>query len=259
MAEVYFQPPTDSPLSARLTPLLIGPSGAGKSAVAKQIAQATGSHLMRVSLSTWNPSGAKDTPTLRRIGQTLSKHERVVLVIDEVDKLSTDTGSWARSCAAEIYDLLERECAHLLTESEDERKTLERKLRSHLFLIAAGTWQHLQNRRTTPRRLGFGAACESSPKPLPDITALAISEGYPIELFGRFHTTPIILEYPDPQETAEVLDRMGVRALAKLTGSLDLVERFSWHPFGLRALESLYTDLLLIQKQQTGNTARLGL
>jgi hypothetical protein len=178
-------------------------------------------------------------------------------VIDEVDKLSTDTGSWARSCAAEIYDLLERECAHLLTDSEDERKSLDRKLRSHLFLIAAGTWQHLQNRRTTPRRLGFGAACESSPKQPPDITALAISEGYPIELFGRFHTNPVLLDYPDSPETAEILDRMGLHALAELTGRRDLVEQFTWHPFGMRALESLYTDLLLIRKQQTANTFRL--
>lgn len=258
MAEVYFQPPSDSPISARLTPLLIGPSGAGKSALAKQIAQATGSHIMRVSLSTWIPSGAKDTPTLRRIGQTLNKYERVVLIIDEVDKLSSDTGSWARSCATEIYDLLERECSHLLTDCEGERKTLERKLRSQLFLIAAGSWQHLQNRRTNTRGLGFGAACESSPKPPPDITALAIAEGYPIELFGRFHTNPVLLDYPDSAETAEILDRMGLHALAELAGRRDLVERFTWQPFGMRALESLYTDLLLIRKQQTANTCRLG-
>lgn len=250
MAEVYFQPPASSALAPRLTPLLIGPTGAGKSAVAKQIAAATGSHLVRVSLSTWTPTGSRDAPTLRRIGQALTKHERVVLVIDEIDKLSTDTAAWTRSCAAEVFDLLERECVHLLTDNDADRKCLEPKLRTKLFLLAAGTWQHLQAQRGGPRTLGFGVAGGVSSPPPQDITALAIAEGYPAELLGRFHTAPVFLDYPDATETREIFERTGIRTLAESTGRQELLERFTWHPFGLRALESLYTDLLLIQKQQ---------
>lgn len=101
MAEIFFQPPISTTLTPRLTPLLVGPTGVGKTAVAKQIAATIGSHLIRVSLSTWTPVGSRALPTLRRIGQTLSKHDRVILVIDEIDKLATDNGAWTRSCAAE--------------------------------------------------------------------------------------------------------------------------------------------------------------
>lgn len=257
MAEVYFQPPPSSPLAPRLTPLLIGPTGAGKSAVAKQIASATGSHLVRVSLSTWNPTGSRDTPTLRRIGQVLGKHERVVLVIDEIDKLSTDTAAWTRSCSAEVYDLLERECAHLLADSDADRKILEPKLRTKIFFIAAGTWQHLHTRRAAPRPLGFGATRNASLTTERDITSWAISEGYPAELFGRFHTTPVFLDYPDAAETSDLLRRLGIDALAESTGRRDILERFTWRPFGLRALESLYTDLLLLQRQQHASAVAL--
>lgn len=106
---------------------------------------------------------------------------------------------------------------------------------------------------------GFGTASAYPKLPPANIAAFAIFEGYPVELFGRFHSSPIFLDYPDATETAEMMEQLGILALAQSVGRLDLVRSFSWSPFGLRSLESLYTDLLLAQQRQRTEPASLTL
>jgi hypothetical protein len=110
-------------------------------------------------------------------------------------------------------------------------------------LVGAGAWQGLHDRKQS-RAIGFGSVSGvSSETPL---LLRAIKEaGFPSELLGRFHSNPVQLAYPDPDETQQLFRLLGFDTLANRTGNMQLLRNFSWSPFGLRSLESLYTDLLL--------------
>ena len=253
MATLYFFNEPAAGLRPRFTPLLIGPTGSGKTAVVKRITKAVDAHLMRVTLSEWVPNGAREetSPTLRTLVTALLEHERMVLFIDELDKISNSDGTWNRSCLSEIFDVLERNIPKHLIKSKADQERLTAKIRDRLLIVGAGTWSHLQSTHGNTRPMGFSASRAAQPAPFTtDIVDRALKEGFPAELFGRFHNVPFFLNYPEEHETAEILNRLGLVKLATSSGRSDLIRDFTWKPFGLRNLESLYADLLVARHAQ---------
>jgi len=255
MATLYFSSKSSGGLRPRFAPLLIGPTGSGKTAVVERVANKLKAHLMRVTVSEWTPNGAREetSPTLRTLVATLLEHDRVVLFIDELDKLSDSSGTWNRSCLCEIFNVLERDLPTHFTKNKTDQERLSVKTRDRLWIVGAGTWSHLQPSHANTRPMGFSSPAPRVPQstiPTTDIVERALKDGFPVELLGRFHNVPFFLNYPDEHETAEILEHLGLVKLAKDTGRFNQIQDFTWRPFGLRNLESLFADLLVARAGQ---------
>jgi hypothetical protein len=249
MARLYYESPSNPILTPRLSPLIAGPTGSGKTSVIARVAVSVDAHLIRLTVGEWIPQGANRelTPSLNLVGSAILNHERVICFVDELDKFCDDGRTWSRSCMTELYGLLERTISTAIVEniasSQTARTEVERMLKTKLFLVGAGAWQSLHDRQPS-RAIGFGSV--KSGEPQTPLLLRAIKEaGFPSELLGRFHSNPVLLAYPDPDETQQLFRILGLDTLANQTGNMQLLRDFSWSPFGLRSLESLYTDLLL--------------
>lgn len=249
MARLYYEPTTAPVLMPRLSPLIAGPTGSGKTSVVARVAASVDAHLIRLTVGEWIPQGASRelTPSLHLVGNAIMNHERVICFVDELDKFCDDGRTWSRSCMTELYGLLERTISTAVVQNiasgQTARAEVERKLKTKLFLVGAGAWQGLHDRQPS-RAIGFGSVSGGALET--PLLLRAIKEaGFPSELLGRFHSNPILLAYPDPDETQQLFRLLGFDALAHRTGNMQLLRDFSWSPFGLRSLESLYTDLLL--------------
>ena len=111
------------PILPRWHSLVCGPTGVGKTALATLAAEATGASLLRLSAPGYMPCGAHQRGTresITVIAEHVARHERTMLVIDEIDKL-LDSGvrataggsssgggdSWRGYIRGEIYDLVD--------------------------------------------------------------------------------------------------------------------------------------------------------
>lgn len=96
----YFSPPP-LPLKLSLKPrfnrLISGPTGVGKSHMASQLANCIGAEFIKVDFGDWVPLGARTNPTtLGRIASALMRSNRVIVLINELDKITSqkDSFSW---------------------------------------------------------------------------------------------------------------------------------------------------------------------
>ena len=93
-----FSPPHVEGLDIRprILPLLHGPTGCGKTFLAETVAKELRAKFMKAAISSWIPVGARDASayTLDALKLRLLEDSRLVFLIDEIDKLATDTGSW---------------------------------------------------------------------------------------------------------------------------------------------------------------------
>lgn len=256
MAELFFRTAgCGGALRPRFMPLLLGPTGAGKSSLLKRIADELGAKFFRASGGEWIPVGAKDSrATVLAILDLLAANNRVVVMIDELDKITGDTGtSWARSVQNEMFAVLDRALPiDSYVKAERIPEPLVDELRSKvgkgLFICAAGTWQHLLD---SPSRAGFGIQENQSHG---EIFARVLKDRVvPKELLMRFTLPPIVLEYPSQAETQQLYDELGISRLAKAAGSALDPATHDWTRGGMRSLENLSAELLIrIHEREAG-------
>lgn len=248
------------PIRPRLWPLMIGPTGSGKSFLARRVADALNAKYLRISFGDWVVQGARGMPTLFGVVYATTICERLVVHLDELDKLPVgNVDEWSRAVANEIWGFLDGELpvSRFLRDperrqlvTEIQRKNLEEgSAVRKIFLVGSGTWQSSYDEAMSPKMtMGFGQATLSTPSKASThmVDALEALRGPGSELIARFDSAILCLQPPDVAEAYDMLVAIGCASYAEGAGlnvrSL-LAQRLPRQ--GFRALESCVTDALL--------------
>lgn len=242
---------------------MMGPTGTGKTTLAKQLAHRFGAEIVHVSYGSWIVAGAHDeNPTLQMIMRRAASARFVVLFIDEIDKFllaGSQGDSWTIGTRCELWSVLDRALpwASLAThpklrpdlpESMCTPEALEGHFNSRVFIVGAGTWQHLHRPKSA---VGFGPT--EGPEEI-DATMLNQRAGVPEEVIRRFHTDFIHLEYPTVTELGELIKADGLLELAASHGHPIDVEQLHREITlrGMSVLTSLKTSLLIKSERKKG-------
>jgi hypothetical protein len=246
LAELFFEEDrVQLLLKPKCFALLAGPTGAGKSAIARRLAEKLGAHLLHLSYGGWLPQGVgKDyQPTTYKILEAAAEHRRVLVFIDEFDKLGnqSSTTEWHRSVMADIYLILDGvwPIAAYRRHAKVESAVANPKT-DNVYILAAGTWQSATG--SAPKsRIGFGGPGQEN-----SIEALIReTQAIPTELLARFHQDIILLSYPSPDEIPALLDAYGLSALAAQAGERIDPKSISFSKGGMRVFEAMASDYLL--------------
>lgn len=187
----------------RFSSLVIGPTGSGKTSIVASVAASVNAEYLRISAPEWMPLGAHNRggkETLPFIAKKIEDSHRLIICIDEIDKLCYDS-SWSSYQKGEIYDLLDYRVPPTLQLAETEEESAENeatkeqlrndrvlninaKMGTTVLIIGVGTFQDFFEKRHS---LGFG---NDSFK---NITAYDIAKRLPRELANRFNGTLILL------------------------------------------------------------------
>lgn len=268
--------------SPRFFPLIAGPTGAGKTFLAGKLAADLKAHYMHLTYGDWLPLGVEDGrggSTMYRMIDAVCKHERVVVHLDELDKLRVnfDTG-WERSVCTEIWSLMDKKfpVADWLTArggeeggettpvdlsaprkdyfedhpfddcSIEDECFVGKLLQQRLWIIGSGTWQDIFEKE---QKAGIGF--ETRPADDPDRTGSEIhaAKVIPAELLARFNADLLVLRYPtSSEEKLRLLQDSGVAELADRVGHELCPEALDFSKFGMRIVETLLCDLLLKER-----------
>lgn len=263
MGELFFDAPTGGTrLSLRLYPLVVGPTGAGKSMLVKTAAGRLGADYYRVTRGDWMPRGSKiGRPTVFLILDRLLASRRLVLAVDEADKMDLDfSKEFSAAVGTDLWNTLDGyfPVVDYLAETKfgnDPVPTvdeIERKVRTALFIVGSGTWQHVFARGAKSAGLGFNAGAVTG-----QVTMEAIEKHGSIspELLLRFNSDLVFLNYPDAAETGDILRETGITALADELGIRVTPDDVVWTKGGMRVLETLATRLTL-EKHRRGKAAK---
>jgi SpoVK/Ycf46/Vps4 family AAA+-type ATPase len=168
------------PIHPRWHTLICGPTGVGKTALAVLAAERVGASLLRISAPGWMPAGAHQRGTMESItvvAEHVARHERTMLVLDEMDKLvdggssSAGNDSWRSYIRGEIYDLADGRWPAGMRQPDDEEcnevslDILTTKLKESVFILGVGTFQDWYDHSSSRRSMGFGAELDSEPPP----------------------------------------------------------------------------------------------
>ena len=222
----YFSGLSDAlAIRPRFSTFLAAPTGSGKTYIAERAADHLKAKLFVVSAGEWMPEGTRDGAafTQSNLLATLLTSERVVCFIDEIDKflIGEDAGGWTRFCAAEMWATLDRRlpvqafCKR--NKCEESAELLEQRIRSGLYFIAAGTFQSIFD-KLGARTCGFTTGSQEHYNEDQIRQMIVEDSAVPAELLSRFAAEPIVLRYPTPEETAELLEKLGLNQLAAKAG-----------------------------------------
>ena len=263
MGELFFDKlPGGTRLSLRLFPLVVGPTGAGKSMLVKTAATRLGADYYRITRGDWMPRGSKNgRPTVFLILDRLLASRRLVLAVDEIDKMDLDfSKEFSAAVGTELWNTLDGyfPVVDYLAETKfgnDPVPTvaeIERRVRTGLFIVGSGTWQHVFARGAKSAGLGFNAGTGTG-----QVTMEAIEKHGSIspELLLRFNSDLVFLNYPSQGETADLLRETGITALADELGISVSADDVVWTKGGMRVLETLATRLTL-EKHRRGKAAK---
>jgi hypothetical protein len=237
------------PLRPRTFPLLVGPSGVGKSHLATQVAKELGAHLLPLTFGRWMPAGARDSrQTMFAILDALAGHERLVVFLDELDKCGGWDGSWSRSVANDIWAALDGVFPLDTYQADKESaKALTTADLARLWIIGAGTWQSQTEPSSERKPIGFvpSTVLAAEPSSADVIARVRVAREVPVELLARFHSEPIHMSYPRPEEVPALFSQYGVVELAAEAG-VDLASvKLDFSKGGVRVIEAFIADLLL--------------
>jgi hypothetical protein len=247
----------------RFNTMIAGPSACGKTRMARMVAEGLGCYLFATTGGNWIPRGSDAKPaTAARLVVALSQYDRVLLFIDELDKIEnpTDWTAWVYSCRADIYGLLDsmddyalliplakKDCPNLFPDDEDKALALRRALDTKLFIVGAGTWQSEYAKLDRQMRpAGFDAIDAHEPAmPLTMQDRMKGNKLIAEELRNRFHSGLIELRHPTAAEGRVFLEQNGFVDFARKLQMSSLLEDIDWANGGVRNIESIATELAL--------------
>jgi hypothetical protein len=196
------------PLHCRWASLMTGPTGVGKTTCASIVASACGASLCRIGTPNWLPlgvqnRGAKETTTV--VAEHIAKHERTLLVVDELDKVIDKEGdtSWKSYIRNELFDLADGRWPAGLNLPEDENwseisiEKLTEKLQRTVFILGIGTFQSWFDDEKGRRTIGFSDEDHTATN---EISAKDVAERLPRELANRFNSNLIRLPELKPND-----------------------------------------------------------
>ena len=194
LSEIYFAGESSvDGISLRFAPLVIGPSGVGKTHVVTAAARALNLPIIRMTVSDWLVQAGKQSPCAYDVlRMNLSKHNRIMLFIDELDKMSIiDGGSdYARVQHAEIYAALDRSIHVNNTGASAWTNEHAYKLRHNVMIVGGGTWHELW-RSSNRRSMGFSQTEICTDEAI--VSHIRQSRIIPDELLNRFSDRWLLL------------------------------------------------------------------
>jgi hypothetical protein len=256
LADAFYAKEFLGPVRPRLFPLLGGASGVGKTFLVKKAAALLKAEFLSVTAGDWIPMGANQEfeATAFTILAKVACHERVVVCIDEIDKVRLDTDSaWGRSVASDLWRALDhslpvaaylrspRSSLHGVDLSEDK---LAKRIPAVLWFVGAGTWQTHYEQKSG---IGFSQGA----KKIEQLEGRLIqrTNTIPSELLLRFHPEVIELAHPTPEESVEVFRSSGLTEAAVNVGlRLDPVTH-EWRG-GMRSLEAIWAEIAILRRKQ---------
>lgn len=180
----------DMPLRPTWATILIAPTGVGKTTTAQMVSahpdvQAS---MLRITAPSYMPCGAHNRgvkESIAEIAAHVAKHDRTLLVIDEIDKINDQDNAWQGYIRNELFDLIGGTFPSGLNmpdEYPDTIEALNEKLRTTVFFLAVGTFQQWYDSEQTRRTIGFG----NTDSEKDEISADTIAQKLPRELANRF-------------------------------------------------------------------------
>ena len=172
--------------------------------------------MLRMAAPGWMPTGAHQRGTresITVIAEHIARHDRTILVIDEIDKLM-DSGasaggspsggdSWRSYIRGEIYDLTDGRWPSGLKLPDDEDyneipiDVLRNKLFDSVFILGIGTFQDWYDHSSVHKSMGFGAELDPGRS---QISAEVVADRIPRELANRFNSDLIRLPDLQPED-----------------------------------------------------------
>jgi len=230
----------------RSFPLMAGPTGAGKSHLVRQLAEALDCRYIRMDYGNWIPRGAKEDPnTMEAIGEAALANERVLVHLDELDKIRGNYSSgWEISVKNDIWKLLDRpvdfsylSCAQSYEPGEAAFNELFCK---RVWIVGSGTWQEVFD--APSQNIGFALAGGHNESRAADlIERIRESRLIPSELTARFNSKIQLIDYPTVDEVVDLMEASGVELNEQHREQLATSMVHS----GFRAVEDVVTDIAL--------------
>lgn len=181
------------PVRPRFNRLVVGESGSGKSFLGRALGTELKIPVWDCICTNWIPLGCSEwgaRPTWLDVVDFIATNDDCIILLDEVDKLGTETTPWMTCVRTEIFGLLDGQIpVNLLlkTESweEDEKTDLSivrTRLNDSVFVIGAGTFQTLWD-HTPSTTIGFGGKSITTTE---QMHLRRLTEILPMELLNRF-------------------------------------------------------------------------
>lgn len=161
----------DLPVRPRFARFVVGPTGSGKTHVVRTLAEALDVPLLSVSATNWLPLGVSQRggrSTWLDLIDILGRHPRVIVFLDECDKLGLPAGcgnGWQDYLRVEIFHLLDGALPDNATGAEedwdgqfdpDDRELVQTRLRHGTYIVAAGAFQDYFEFTAHRPQIGFG-------------------------------------------------------------------------------------------------------
>jgi len=173
-------------LKPRMHTLICAPSGTGKSHLMKQLGKIIDAPVLFLNVSSWILTGCRgeSNHTFDVVIKFMDNNPRGIIILDELDKIN-GREDWANYIRLEIHDLLDgvipQAClmpsdddddddddifsCNVTDNSNEKRQELEEKLMNHFFIVGGGAWQHLWEKRSAKKSMGFSTVPTSAPSP----------------------------------------------------------------------------------------------
>ena len=259
LGQLYFSGvANDSPLKPRFWPLLTGPTGSGKNHLARVVAGRLGARYVRLSFGDWIAQGSRQVSTLYGIINTALGGGRIVLHLDELDKLPLELPQeWSRAVTNEIWSVLDGELPlERFAEDPGLKEVIDARARRELartdffariFIIGSGTWQSIYDDAKQPDKIiGFSSRSGGLPPRRSMLQTLGETRGIASELLARFDGEILFLSPPSVDEAIDILYGLGIvqfTAFSDINVPGILAELLPRQ--GFRALESVVTQALI--------------
>jgi SpoVK/Ycf46/Vps4 family AAA+-type ATPase len=238
-------------IKPRFNSLLIAPTGCGKTTLVQKLAKRVDAGVFAVSCAAWNVEASRQQPsTLKQLVEKICKYERLIVLIDEVDKwTSTDENSWVRFVSAEIWSTLDRKVeADLYFKDAEHQAALKKRLEECVYFIGAGTFEKIF--AMAVKRTCVFAGNKETFSNQEILELIREHQCVSPELLSRFSTEPIVLRYPDLAETADLLRRTGLKELADRAEIVLEPSDIDWTGAGMRTLEQWAADLIIEERRE---------